>query len=110
MNPIVRSVLSVIAGIVAFIVVVMTIETLNSQVYPLPADVDMHNKEAMRAAMIDHMQTLPTACFLVVLLGWELGAFVGGGACAYLAGRLPFLHAGIIGLFVFLGTWANIRE
>ena len=54
-----------------------------------------------------YLESLPTAAFVIVLCGWQLGAFVGGAVAALIAGRARVIHAGIIGGFVLLGTVIN---
>ena len=73
MNPVVRSILGVVAGIVASFIIVACVEAVNLVVFPLPKGINMFDREALKAAMA----AMPVTAKVVVLAGWALGAFVG---------------------------------
>ena len=106
MNPVVRSILAVIAGVIVFLAMIVFFDGMTGLIHPPPADINWQDREAVR----EHIETLPAAAFLLVLFGWESGAFFGGAICAWLAGRAHLVHAGIIGCLVLVGTWHNIQE
>jgi hypothetical protein len=60
--------------------------------------------------MSEWIKTLPTEANVLVLLGPQLGAFLGGAVSALIAGRGRYLHAGIIGGLVLAGTIWNFYE
>jgi hypothetical protein len=107
MNPIIRSVLSILAGIIVVPVIVMFIERVSSELYPM-GPVDWEDKEAVARAVAEHIKTMPAGGFLMVLLAWQTAAFGGGALAAWIAGRLEVLHATAIGCFVVLATLANV--
>ena len=77
-----RSVLAVIAGVVATIVVIMLAELGCSQLFPLPPGLDPTNREAIEA----HVAKLPLIALLLVVLGWALGSIAGGWVAARVSG------------------------
>jgi hypothetical protein len=99
MNPIVRSILAILAGIFVVLVMITLIEAASSGVHPLPEDFDWRSRE--------QIALLPAQVFLTVLFAWQAGAFVGGLLSAWVAGRWQMLHASVIGCFVFFATLAN---
>ena len=106
MGKIVRSVLAVIAGFVAASTVMILVELFNGRVlYPefgMAAE-GMTDREAIRALMA----TAPVGAFLVVLLGWALGSFVGGFLAARIGRNAPLAHALVLGVLLTLAGIAN---
>jgi MFS family permease len=106
MGKIVRSMLAVIAGFVAATAVMILTESLNGRVlYPElgKAAEGMTDREAIRALMA----TAPVGAFLVVLLGWALGSFVGGFLAARIGRNSPVAHALVLGVLLTLAGIAN---
>ncbi|MBB5015320.1 hypothetical protein [Rehaibacterium terrae] len=79
-----RTVLAVIAGLLAMAVVVFAVEALGHRLYPLPPGIDLDDPASVQS-MVDAM---PLAAKLLVVLGWALGSFVG----AHIAVRLTPAH------------------
>lgn len=93
MSTRVRSILGVIAGFVAASAVMMVFEAVNGHViYPElgAAAAQVKDAEGMRALMAG----VPAGAMAVVLLGWAVGAFVGG----WVARRIGRGDAGRTGL------------
>lgn len=78
-----KSLISVLAGLVAGMPAVFIIETIGRRIYPPPADVDFSD----RAAVADMITTLPAGAFAFVLLGWVAGALVASAVAARLSRR-----------------------
>ena len=57
--------------------------------------------------MKEWVESLPESAMVVVLLAWEVGAFLGGGLAALIAGFWRRLHAGVIGAFILAATALN---
>jgi len=96
----------VIAGFVAASVVMVIVESINGHVlYPElgKAAQGVTDKEAMRALMAG----APVGAFLVVLIGWALGSFVGGFVAARIAPASPLAHALVLGGLLTLAGVAN---
>ena len=72
----------VVAGFIVASIVMMIFEFINSFFFPLPKDLDWMNPEAVKAVTA----SLPWTAYILVLLGWGVGAFEGGCTTAWLAG------------------------
>lgn len=104
MPPIVRSIVVVLAGLVASIVVVAVTDAIVSSLYPLPPGTDATNREALRQAAA----ALPVAAFLILLAGWSLAALAGSFVGARWAGRAPVAHGSVVALILLAATIANL--
>jgi hypothetical protein len=106
MGAILRSIGAVIAGFVVASIVMMMVEMFNGQVlHPelARAAAGLTDREAIRALLA----TAPVTAFLVVLVGWMLGAFAGGWVAARLAPRATMRHALVLGGLLTLAGIAN---
>jgi len=92
MSSLIRSVLSVLAGLIAGYVLITVFEIAGTMVYPLPPGVDPANMEALRA-MVDQ---IPAGAFVFIIAGWGVGTFAG----AWLAGRIATRDKSAHGLVV----------
>lgn len=100
MMPILRSVLAVIAGAVAAMVLIIAMEFINTLLYPMPPGVDLSKPEAFKAWVAQ----LPVGALLIVLMAQGAGTFVGAWVAALVAGRAPLIHGLIMGLlFLIMG-------
>ncbi len=101
MRPVFRSILAVVAGIVTGGLLISGVEMISNMVYPLPADADPSDMEAMAA----HIATLPSGAFLFVLAAWAVGTLCGAWVAAKIAGRSFIVHGAVIGtVFLLLGV------
>ncbi|MCK6623004.1 MAG: hypothetical protein HUU32_18855 [Calditrichaceae bacterium] len=82
-----RSVLAVIAGVVAAGIIIALVEMAGQQIYPLPEGVNPADPESVKAAMAN----IPTGGLLFVLLAWALGSFGGGWLAARIAGSFKLI-------------------
>lgn len=98
-----RQILAPIAGIVVGSLVVAAVEALGHAAYPAPT-LDLNDVAAMRA----EIARLPIGALWFVLAAWWLGAFGGVAAAVRLAGRRPWLHAGIVGGVMLAAVVANL--
>ncbi len=69
-----RKILAVVVALIAAFAVIMIVEMLNSLVVPPPSADVMNDPAKFR----DFMAHLPVKAYVVVLIGYILGAFVGG--------------------------------
>lgn len=104
MPPMVRSIVVVLAGLVASIVVVTGTDAIVSSLYPLPPGTDMTNREALRQAAA----ALPVSAFLILLVGWSLASLAGSFVGARWAGRAPVAHGYLVALILLAATVANL--
>jgi hypothetical protein len=99
MNPIVRNILAVIAGVIAGGIVNMGIIMASGAIIPPPAGADMTTAEGIKAAM----PLLEAKHFLMPFLAHALGSFVGALVAALLATSHKMKFAIGIGAFTMLG-------
>ena len=100
----VRSILSIAAGLVVAFVVVIVLEIIGHTIYPPPPGIDLHDPEAMKT-IIDK---LPRGALIFVLVAWGLGTFAGSLTAALLARRAHSVHAAIVGGIQFLAGWVTM--
>jgi hypothetical protein len=115
---ILRSILGIVVGWFVSGVVIAAVQAINFFLYkPAETGGDTAKMTAWMKAVTEDpeklaawVKTLPFEAFLLVLISWQLGAFVGGWLSAKIAGRARLLHAGIIGLLVLAGTIYNFYD
>ncbi len=104
MNPILRNVLAIVAGIILGSIVNMAIIMLSSSVIPPPEGVNPSDMESLKASM--HL--FEPKHFLMPFLAHAFGTLVG----AFVAGLIAINHrlkiSLAIGLFFMLGGITNI--
>lgn len=72
-QPLVKTILAVIAGVIAGGAIVFVTEVVGHSLYPPPADINLADPEDVKRLMAN----LPAGAFLMVLVGWFLGSFAG---------------------------------
>ena len=101
MKTVGRSILAIVVGALAAIILISAVEGVSGLLYPLPPDVDPGQPDVMQ----QYIAQLPIGAFVLVLVGWALGTFVGGWVAARLAGRAPLTHGLVVGaLFLAAGV------
>lgn len=88
-----RSILSIVAGFVVAVVVIMALEIVGHAIYPPPPGIDLHDPAALKT-IIDK---LPRGALIAVLVAWGLGTFAGSLTAALIARRAHLRHAAIVG-------------
>ncbi|GMV09923.1 MAG TPA: hypothetical protein PKC83_06200 [Gemmatimonadaceae bacterium] len=101
--PIIRSVISVAAGIFIGGIATYGVEALGHVLVPPPAGLDVSDPAAVKAAM----RTLPAAHFLPLLFAYLVGPSLGAALAARMAPARARLHAAIVGGFFAVGGAAN---
>ena len=104
MNPIVRNILAIVAGIVIGSVVNLGLVTIGMSVVPLPEGTDVSSMEALR----ESMKSLAPVNFIFPLLAHALGTLTGAFVAAKIAASHPMKFAIGIGIFFLLGGIAMI--
>ncbi len=104
MNPIIKNILAVIAGVIVGSAVNMGIIMISSSIIPPPEGVDNTTVEGLKAGM--HL--FQPKHFLFPFLAHALGTFVGALIAALIAANRKMLFALIIGGFFLAGGIANI--
>ena len=97
-----KGILGVLGGLAAALVVIVVFQKVGQLIHPMPAGLDMKDKQAMGA----WIQGLPVGAFLLLLAGYAAGSFT-GGAVAVLIGRKPW-PALVIGGLLTLSGIANL--
>lgn len=97
MNPKLRIILAVVAGLVFGFVVIFLIELFSP--YQPPADLDINDK----AKFGEWVKTLPLSAFFILLLAYFLGSVAGGWLTNLIALPTKYRPALVtgFGLFVF---------
>ena len=93
MNPVVRSVLAVIVGMLVAFVLIALVQTIGMRVYPPPSGLDVRDTESLKAMMAQ----IPLGALLFVLLAYAAGSVAGGWVAARLSPGSRMMHAMIVG-------------
>ncbi len=99
MNPTMRNVLAVIAGIVVGSLVNMGLISIGQQVVPPPAGADLSTMETLR----DSMRLFTPVNFLFPFLAHALGTLSGAFMAARIAATRPLTLAIAVSLFFLIG-------
>ncbi|WP_027066414.1 hypothetical protein [Maribacter sp. Hel_I_7] len=104
MNPIVKNILAVVAGLIIGSVVNMLIIMVSGSIIPPPEGGDITTMEGLKATM--HL--FEPQNFIFPFLAHALGTLVGAFVAAKIAASRKMLMALIIGLFFLIGGTINI--
>ena len=104
MNPIVRNILAVIAGLVIGSAVNMLFISLNGTVIPLPEGADVSSMEGLK----ESMHLFEPKHFIFPFLAHALGTLAGAYIAARIAGTRKMLFAMIIGVAFLAGGIINV--
>ena len=104
MNPILRNILAVIAGIVVGSVVNMSLITVSGYIIPPPEGTDLSTQEGLIAAM----PFFEPKHFIFPFLAHALGTLVGTFFASLLAATHKMKFAFAIGFFFLLGGIASV--
>lgn len=106
MNPWLRSILVVVAGVVVGGIAVFALEMLGMTLFPLPDGVDPMDPESLAAAAAAGQ--IPLGAMIMVLAAWLVGALIGGYVAARLAAREALKHALVVGAVFTVLDLGNI--
>lgn len=104
MNPIVKNVLAVIAGLIGGSIVNMSIIMISGSVIPPPAGADVTTAEGLKASM--HL--FEAKHFIMPFLAHALGTLSGAFIAALIAATNKAKYALIIGFVFLAGGIANV--
>ena len=96
----IRKVIAAVVGILAAFALVMAIEGLGYELYPLPDGLDTQNLDQMRK----YVESLPPQALLIVLSAWIVATMGGGLLACIIAKVKPLLFASLIGLVIMGGS------
>jgi hypothetical protein len=94
----------VIAGFIVASLLMMLLEFINSFFFPLPKDLNWSDAAAVRAVT----RALPWSAYILVFLGWAIGAFEGGCTTAWLAGEKEFRLTAVLTVLLVLAGIADM--
>ncbi|MBK7231882.1 MAG: hypothetical protein IPH93_06390 [Saprospiraceae bacterium] len=104
MNPILRNILAVIAGLVSGNILIMLIHKVSGSIIPPPDGADITTMEGLKSSM----QLFEPKHFLMPFLAHALGTFLGAAVTAYLAASNHFKLAMLIGVFFLVAGIINV--
>ena len=104
MNPILKNILAVLAGIILGSIVNMGIIMLSSSIIPPPEGVDPSDMESLKSSM--HL--FEPKHFIVPFLAHALGTLAGAFITALIAVNHKMKLALVIGLFFLLGGISSV--
>ena len=99
-----RNIISVMAGVILGLMIIMGVESAGHSLFPLPQDVEFNDPQMLKQVM--HL--IPIQALLAVLAAWALGSFGGGWLAARLAPEKPTAHALFVGCVLMLAGIANL--
>lgn len=106
MNPILRNILAVVAGIIVGGIVNMGLVFTGPMVIPPPEGVDMTTMEGLA----ESMHLFEPKHFLFPWLAHAVGTLVGAFLAAKIAATRKFLFAMLIGAFFLIGGIVNVMQ
>lgn len=104
MNPLLRSVMGVVSGVVLCGVVIFALQMLGMLVSPPPEGLDFEDKEQMAR----YLAGLSVGQLLWVLFGYAAGAVAGGYVAARVAGHRPLVHAALVAAVFLVASAFNL--
>ncbi|WP_291965521.1 hypothetical protein [Maribacter sp.] len=104
MNPVVKNILAVVAGVVVGSIVNMGIIMISGSIIPPPEGGDITTMVGLKATM--HL--FEPKHFIFPFLAHALGTLVGAFVATRIAATRKMLMALVIGLFFLIGGTANI--
>src|SRR5205085_10773641 len=88
----------VVAGFIVASVIMLIFEWINHFIFPKPAGLDLNEAAAVRA----FTASMPWSAYILVFLGWAVGAFEGGCTTAWLAGEKQFRVTAVLTVLLVL--------
>lgn len=104
MNPILKNILAVVAGVVLGSIVNMGLIMISGSIIPPPEGVDVTNMESLKASM--HL--FEPKHFIFPFLAHALGTLAGAFVAALIAATHKMKFALGVGVFFLLGGIANV--
>lgn len=105
MNPILKNILAVVAGIITGSMVNMEIVQVSGSIIALPAGADVTSVEGLKASL--HL--FEPRHFIMPFLAHALGTFVGAFIAVLIAGNAHKIRIALgIGIFFMIGGIANV--
>ena len=94
----------IVGGFIVASIIMLIFEWINHFIFPLPAGLDQKDTAAVQA----FTASLPWTAYILVFLGWAVGAFEGGCTTAWLAGETRFRVTAVLAVLLVLGGLADM--
>ena len=104
MGAFLRSIFGVIIGLFVAILIISLVDYLSHVLFPLPAGVNPTDADQLRAAV----GQIPVTAFLLMILGWGVGSFLGAWLAGRIAGRNPLIHGLVVTVILMITGIANM--
>ena len=104
MNILKRWVWPVLAGFIVASIIMLIFEWINHFIFPLPVGLDVNDTVAVQA----FTASLPWTAYILVFLGWAVGAFEGGCTTAWLSNENQFGATTVLAAFLVLAGIADV--
>ncbi len=108
MSPILRSIGSVLLGLVVGFIVVLAVEFADYKLFPPPPGLNLLESSAQ--AMKDYETHAPLGAMVMVILGWGISTLLASWLTARFAPAPKMLHGMIVGIFLLGAGIANMLE
>lgn len=105
MNPKIKNILAVIAGIALGSIVNMAIIFAGMAIIPLPEGIDVSNPDSLK----NGMHLMETRHFITPFLAHALGTFAGAATCGVLAAGNKRVFAFCIGIYFLIMGILNMK-
>jgi hypothetical protein len=105
-KTILKSLGAVIAGLVTGAIVIFAVEQLSGRLFPPPAGLDFHDREAVRA----FIAAMPLGAFALILGSYAFGSATGGAVATLIGSRQRPRAALIVGALLTVGGILNLLE
>jgi hypothetical protein len=98
----VKNIFAVILGLAASSFIIFALEVVGHIVYPPPADLNLNDMESVKA----FTSSAPPIVFILIIIAYAVGSFVGGLVAAALAGKNKMTKAITVGgILMGLGAY-----
>src|SRR5262245_52002319 len=104
LNPVVRSILAVIGGMLVAFVIIAVVEAIGIKLYPPPPGLNPADPESLKR----WVASMPLAAKLCVLLAYAAGSVAGGWVAAGLGPGARLMHAMIVAALLFGAGLMNL--
>ena len=98
-----KSVLAVVAGLIAAVVIIFGLEFLSTVLFPLPEGADPTNAEWLK----DNLDKIPTGAMIIVAIAHLVG-IIAGMVVAALIARITMIPSYIVGILLLVGSLMNL--
>ncbi len=105
------TVIGILVGIVAGMIVMMALHMASALVYPLPEGVSFTSQEpANQERLKEWFRTLPDGAFVLAIIAHGLGCMAGGVVAMLISGRRSFAPPLVVGVFFTVGGVMNSSQ